>query len=109
MADPAHPTSILSGTDVGTGTVAYTTVGQNDYGQWAGDLHYFYEVSVPLSSFGTNWFPDNTFALQWTQNCANDSILIDPIVTTTVPEPGTLALLPLGLIGLARIRRRKSA
>lgn len=108
LADPAHPTSILSGTDRGTGTVAYTTVGQNNYGAWPGDLHYFYEVSVPLSSFGADWTNGNNFRVHWTQNCANDSIWVDATATKQVPEPGTLALLPLGMVGLMALRRNKS-
>jgi hypothetical protein len=108
LANPAHPTSILSGADVGTGTVAYTTIGQNNYGIWPRDLHFFYEVSVPLSSFGADWANGTHFDVHWTQNCANDSILVDPPVGH-VPEPGTLALLPLGMIGLVVLRRKKSA
>ncbi len=108
LADHANPTSILSGTDRGTGTVAYTTLGQNNYGAWASDLHYFYEAAVPLSSFGANWVTGNTFNMHWTQNCANDSILIDPKVAITVPEPGTLALLSLGMLSLIALRRKKA-
>jgi hypothetical protein len=107
LADTANPTSILSGKDRGTGTVAYTTRGQNNFGAWTSDLHYFYEVAVPLSAFGANWATGSTFDLHWSQNCANDSILVDPKVAITVPEPGTLALLPLGILGLIALRRKK--
>ena len=109
LADPSHPTSILGGTDVGTGSVAYTTLGQNKYGIWTGDLHYFYEVSVPLSSFGADWAEGKHFDVHWSQNCANDSILVDPPVRATVPEPGTLALLPLGMLGIVALRRKQVA
>ncbi len=107
LADPAHPTSILSGTDRGTGAVAYTTVGQNNYGVWPGDLHYFYEVAVPLSSFGADWANGANFRVHWTENCANDSIWVDATATHQVPEPGTLVLLPLGMLGLIALRRNK--
>lgn len=107
LADTANPTSILSGKDRGIGEVAYTTSGQNNIGAWINDLHYFYEVAVPLSAFGSNWVTGNTFDLHWSQNCANDSILVDPKVAITVPEPGTLALLPLGILGLLAIRRKE--
>ncbi len=117
LADPAHPTSILGGTDIGGGSVAYTTVGQKNYGVWTGDLHYFYEVAVPLSSFGSDWATGNPFQVHWTQNCANDSIWVDATVprlaqnrqVNGVPEPGTLFLLPLGMLGILAMRRNKTA
>ena len=108
--NPSHPditlpTSILTGTDIGTiATVAFTTTGQNNYGQWAGDLHYFYEIAVPINAFASHFGED--FNVQWTMNCANDAILVDPPLNVSVPEPGTLALLPLGLLGLLAMRRR---
>ena len=36
-------------------------------------------------------------------------LINDPILTTKIPEPGSLALLGLGLAGLAGLRRRRSA
>lgn len=111
LADHAHPTSILSGTDAGAGSVAYTTVGQNNFGVQASDAHYFYEIAVPLAAFGNDWGVGTQFNIHWTQNCANDAIsvmgTIDSRNQTQVPEPGTLALLPLGLFGLIALRRRK--
>jgi hypothetical protein len=65
---------------------------------------------VPLSVFSAN-DRNQAFTVHWTQNCANDSIWVDPPMSPqgSVPEPGTLALLPLGMIGLAALRRKKPA
>lgn len=109
--DPAHPTSILSGTLKGAGTLA-SSGGSTGYGAGsASNLHYFYEVAIPLSIFGNQW-AGMDFTVHWTQNCANDSIFVSasdfPHDTVTVPEPGTLALLPLGALAIGAMRRRSS-
>ncbi|MBI5331883.1 MAG: PEP-CTERM sorting domain-containing protein [Betaproteobacteria bacterium] len=103
------PTSLASGTGVGSvGQVAYTTTGQTNYGQYTTDQHYFYEVAVPLSAFGSSMNVGAQFKVHWTMGCANDVMVVSTTrnVTSKVPEPGTLALLPLGLIGIAALRRR---
>jgi hypothetical protein len=110
--DPSHPeiknpTSMTAGgTYLGLADLRYTTTAQTGYGQWSTAPHYFYEMSVGLDLLTAAGWDGSAFNIHWTQNCANDSIIVDP---PSVPEPGTLALLPLGLLGLAALRRRKTA
>jgi hypothetical protein len=101
------PTSILNGTLLGMGAVAYTTTGVNNMGVYQTDKHYFYEARIPVALFGDFWGNGDAFDVHWTMNCANDSLKVDPVPGATVPEPGTLALLPLGLLGMFGMARRR--
>jgi len=106
-ADPSHPTYMTAGTYVGLADLAISGA-QKNYGAEKKDVHYFYEIGLSLDLLrDAGWNGKDAFDIHWTENCANDSILVDP--PGAVPEPGTLALLPLGLVSLAALRRRKSA
>jgi hypothetical protein len=107
-ANPLHPTSIKEGTGtyVGMGQLIYdASLSFNNMGQHAADYHYVIEAAIPLAVF--NGF-SGLFDIHWTMNCANDSISVDPELAR-VPEPTTLALLMLGLTGMAFSKRRNNA
>lgn len=105
-----HPTSLKGGQNIGAVTaLAIDSVGQRNIGEWSGDTHYFYEMALSSQLLADAGWQGESFNVHWTMNCANDTILADPPSATSVPEPGTLALLPLGMAGLFALRRRKSA
>lgn len=105
-ANALHPTSIRSGTYAGVGQLIYdANLGFNNMGQYINDYHYVIEAAIPLAVF-TGF--SGLFDIHWTMNCANDSISVDPELAR-VPEPATLALLMLGLTGMAFSKQRNNA
>lgn len=111
--DPEYPVSpawrpayLTAGDYLGLAELAYTTQFAKGWGTWDKDKHYFYEFSIGLDLLRTAGWDGNPFNIHWTMNCANDAIWVDPPTPNDVPAPGTLALLPLGLLGIAALRRR---
>ena len=102
-----HPTSLLGGTKIGNADFAVDTVGATGYGPYSADRHYFYEMSIDTSLLTDAGWDGKAFNIHWTENCANDSILVDP--PADIPEPATLALIGLGLFGLIRRHNKKKA
>lgn len=104
--DHAHPTSLNHGTWLGSALLSYTTVAEQDLTAYA-EKHYYYEAALDLGLLrAASWDGASPFTIHWTENCANDSIAVDP--PARVPEPGSLALLGIGLAGLIGWRKRKS-
>ncbi len=117
LATPSRPSTdvvaLRSGTAVGTGQLVYSSVGINNVGQYASDLHYVIEAALPLSAFGANWGaggPRVAFDVQWTMYCANDIITVDPLPAGQVPEPAAPLLLAAAAaaFSLRRARARRA-
>ena len=92
------PTEILSGTEILNPVTSNLVYNKTYYGS---DDHYVIEGYMPISAFGSDWNPSN-FKAHWTMTCANDYIEV-----TVTPEPTTLMLFGVGLLGLGRLRKRK--
>ncbi len=106
VADPLHPTSIRSGTEIGLGELIYdANIRFNNMGQYINDYHYVIEAAIPLAVFSGF---SGLFDIHWTMNCANDALSVDPVLSH-VPEPATLVLMMLGLSGLVFFQHRNSA
>jgi hypothetical protein len=102
-----NPTSIMAGTKVGQSDFAYSTLAKTGYGSYTNDGHYFYEMSLDLSVLrGAGW-DGSAFNIHWTENCANDFIIVDP--DRYVPEPGSMALFGVAMFSLLGMRRRVRA
>jgi hypothetical protein len=102
-----YVTHVTGGTDVGNATVVWSQIA-GAMGTLGG-THWFYEVEIPVSVFGAFWQginPSQPFDVQWTMDCANDIITVDPPLS--VPEPSAAALLLLGA-GMLLTRRRRPA
>jgi hypothetical protein len=100
-----YVTHVNAGTDVGNAIVTWRPI-VGAMGTLGGS-HWFYEAEIPVSAFGNFWSGDNpaqSFDVQWTMDCANDIITLDP--PATVPEPGSPALVLLGAGLLVGLRRR---
>jgi PEP-CTERM motif len=100
-------THVNSGTQVGNATVTWSKL-TGAFGALGGE-HWFYEAEIEVTNFGANWLsdsPSKAFDVQWTMDCANDIITLDP--PGAVPEPGSAALVLLGAGLLAGQRRRNS-
>lgn len=69
--------------------------------------HWRIAATIPLSVLNLDPFQSHTFEAWWSMECGNDGVKVNGTIPATIPEPGTLALLGLGLGTLARRRRRR--
>ena len=67
-----------------------------------------YEVNAVISLEALGLKGGETFEIWWAMECGNDFISISGVAPTfPVPEPGTIILLGLGILGLSGIRQKR--
>ena len=92
----ADPFQINASTDAGDATFAYSGTATNS--------HYVYEFSFLLADLGLENGGDVNF--HWTMGCGNDFLVLQADVNP-VPEPASMLLLGIGLIGLGIVGRKR--
>lgn len=71
------------------------------------NTHYTLESSFDLSLLGLSAKENHDVWLHWTMYCGNDTLNLHADINA-VPEPGTLAMLSTGLLGLIGWHRKRS-
>jgi hypothetical protein len=77
----------------------YDSLSDSDVGGLLGDSHY------ALTGIDLGFIAGKEFTAHITEGCGNDNLMGSG--TAPVPEPATLILMGMGLIGLAGFSRRK--
>jgi len=107
--DPAWEHGTFSGEYKGTATVTYTPY---DFGVNDETLAptYAINITIPLDLLPALDLYD-PIGIGWVEGCRNDGNEFDACLRVEgqiVPEPGTVALMTLGMCALGWLRRRKS-
>lgn len=81
-----------------------TAIGTFTFDTTSDDLYIIY--SFNLSDLGFDYEDELYLGFHWTMTCAND-VIEGEIYKAAIPEPGTMLLMGLGLVGIGAIGRRK--
>ena len=93
----------------GNGAFFLDVVGGTAASQWNTNGQAGHDMSGNFTLRPNFGFGAGCSEAQVTAGTCFAGLINDPILTTKVPEPGSLALLGLGLAGLAGLRRRRNA
>jgi len=93
--------TVINGTTpIGFNTYGKASVGNTGFNDWSGDgagLHYV--ATFDISAIGSDL--NNNLLFHNTMECGNDNLI------GAVPEPGTMMLLGMGMLGLAVYGKRR--
>lgn len=93
----------------GNGAFFLDVAGGTAASQWENDGQAGHDMSGNFTLRANSSFGGGCTVAQVSAGVCFAGLINDPILTTKIPEPGSLALLGLGLVGLGALRRRRNA